>query len=114
MPTLSLKIVTAEQQVLSEDADMVIAPGGAGELGILPRHIPIITTLKPGELRVKRGGEEQIFAIAGGFMAVRPAENGSAVTVLADAAERAEEIDIARAEEARRRAEQLLQDRTSD
>jgi F-type H+-transporting ATPase subunit epsilon len=114
MPVLHLKIVTAEQQVLDEEADMVIAPGGAGELGILPRHIPIITTLKPGELRVRRTAGDQIFAIAGGFMEVRnEGERDSAVTILADAAERAEDIDLERAEKARQRAEQTLTESAS-
>jgi F-type H+-transporting ATPase subunit epsilon len=114
MPVLHLKIVTAEQQVLDEEADLVIAPGGAGELGILPRHIPIITTLKPGELRVRRTAGDQIFAIAGGFMEVRnEGERDSAVTILADAAERAEEIDLERAEKARQQAEQTLAESAS-
>ena len=97
MPVLHVKLVTAERKVVDEDADMVIAPGGAGELGILPRHIPLITTLKPGELRVRQGSEEHSFA----------------VIVLADAAERAEELDLECAREAMRRAEQLLSDRTA-
>jgi F-type H+-transporting ATPase subunit epsilon len=113
LATLHLKIVTAERQVLDEQADMVIAPGGAGELGILPRHIPLITTLKPGELRVKHGTAEEAFAVTGGFMEVRHEGDGSAVIVLADAAERAAEIDLARAEEAKRRAEQRLADATA-
>src|SRR5262249_24117965 len=92
---------------------MVIAPGGAGELGILPRHIPLITTLKPGELRVRQRPAEEPFAVTGGFMEVRNEGDGSAVIVLADAAERAEDIDLARAEEARRRAEQRLSDSTA-
>jgi F-type H+-transporting ATPase subunit epsilon len=114
MPVLHLKIVTAEREVLNEDADIVIAPGGAGELGILPRHIPIITTLKPGELRVRRAAGDQIFAITGGFMEVRnQGDRDSAVTILADAAERAEEIDLVRAEAARQRAQQILAENTS-
>ena len=118
MAKLRLQIVTAERKVLDEEADMVIAPGGAGELGILPRHIPLITTLKPGALRVLRSGEEQVLAVSGGFLEVRHAEfgseMGSSVIVLADAAERAEEIDIARAEEAKRRAEQSMADKATD
>jgi F-type H+-transporting ATPase subunit epsilon len=96
-----LTIVTADRTVLTEEADMVIAPGGAGELGILPRHIPLLTTLKPGVLRVLQNGEWHVLAVAGGFMQV----DQRGVTILADAAERAEEIDEARAQEARRRAE---------
>jgi F-type H+-transporting ATPase subunit epsilon len=100
-----LTIVTADRTVLTEEADMVIAPGGAGELGILPRHIPLLTTLKPGVLRVLQNGEWHILAVAGGFMQV----DQRGVTILADAAERAEEIDEARAQEARRRAEAELE-----
>lgn len=90
-----------------DDVSIVVAPGADGELGILPRHAPLITTLKPGELKVRHGGEETLIAVAGGFMEVSP----DSVLVLADAAEREEEIDLARAEEARRRAEEVLQTR---
>lgn len=118
MAKLQLRIVTAERELVQQIADMVIAPGGAGELGILPRHMPIITTLKPGELRVLDGGEQSNYVITGGFMEVRHAEveaaPGSQVIVLADAAERTEEIDIERAEAARRRAEERLNARTSN
>jgi F-type H+-transporting ATPase subunit epsilon len=101
---LRLEIVTVERLVFSEDVDMVIAPGIEGELGILPRHAPLLTALTYGELRVRRGDQEQSFAISGGFMEVQP----NHVTVLADTAERAEEIDLERAEAARRRAEERL------
>ncbi len=105
MPTLSFELVTADRIVLQEEGvDMVVAPGSDGELGILPRHVPLITTLKPGELRVKRGAEETSMVVTGGFMEVTPEK----VLVLADAAERSDEIDLARAEEARRRAEERL------
>ncbi len=100
-----LSIVTAARTVLNEEVDMVIAPGAAGDLGILARHEPLLTTLKPGELRVLQNGQWDYLAVAGGFMQVDP----RGVTVLADAAERVEEIDVARAEEARRRAETNLQ-----
>jgi len=102
---LKLDIVTVERLVYSEDVDMVIAPGIDGEMGILPRHAPLLTALTYGELRVKRGDDEDSFAISGGFMEVQP----DRVTVLADTAERAEEIDLERAEAARRRAEDRLQ-----
>lgn len=102
---LHLTVVTAERSLLDEEADMVIAPGAAGELGVLPRHEPLLTTLKPGELRVLQNGEWDELAVSGGFLQV----DSRGVTVLADAAERAEEIDQARAEEARRRAETELQ-----
>jgi F-type H+-transporting ATPase subunit epsilon len=109
-----LRIVTAEAQVLDEEADLIIASGGAGELGIQARHIPLVTTLKPGELRVLRGEEEQVLAVAGGFLEVRNEGEGSAVIVLANAAERVEELDISRAEAARQRAEQRLAESQGD
>ncbi len=104
MATIRLDVVTAERPVYSDDVDMVIAPGVQGQLGILPHHAPLMTMLQPGELRVKKGSEEISLAITGGFLEVRP----DRVVVLADAAERAEEIDVARAETARRRAEERL------
>jgi F-type H+-transporting ATPase subunit epsilon len=104
MATIRLELVTAERSVLSEDVDEVIAPGIDGQLGILPHHAPLMTILQPGELLVKKGGEEFSIAVAGGFLEVRP----DRVIVLADAAERDDEIDIARAEAARRRAEERL------
>ena len=104
MATIKLDIVTAERVVFSGDVDMIVAPGVEGQLGILPHHAPLMTMLSPGELRVRKSGEEFSLAISGGFLEVRP----DRIIVLADAAERAEEIDIARAEEAKRRAEELL------
>jgi F-type H+-transporting ATPase subunit epsilon len=104
MSTIKLDIVTAERSVFSEDVEMVIAPGVEGQLGILPYHAPLMTTLMPGELIVKKGGSEFCLAISGGFLEVRP----DRVIVLADSAERAEEIDVSRAQEARLRAEKLL------
>ncbi|OGO23137.1 MAG: F0F1 ATP synthase subunit epsilon [Chloroflexi bacterium RBG_16_50_9] len=107
MSSLKIDIVTAERVVYSGDVDVVIAPGVEGQLGILPHHAPLMTTLQAGELLVRRGGEEDSLAISGGFLEVRP----DRVIVLADAAERAEEIDITRAEAAKKRAEQRLHDR---
>ncbi len=108
MSKLHLTIVTAERTLVSEgEIDLVSAPGSKGRLGILPEHAPLLTTLEPGSLYYRRGGEEFFFACSGGFLEV--AENR--VIVLADTAERAEEIDEARAEEARRRAEALLQEK---
>ena len=112
MPNLHVKMVTAERQLIDEQAEMVIAPGGAGEIGILPRHIPLITTLKPGELRIRRADEEQLFSVGGGFLEVRTIEGGSEVIVLADTAERAEDLDLSRAEEAKRQADQHLADKS--
>jgi F-type H+-transporting ATPase subunit epsilon len=106
---IRLDIVTAEQMVFSEDVDIVVAPGIDGEMAILPHHAPLMTMLQPGELRVRKGGEETYMAITGGFLEVRP----DRVTVLADAAERAEDIDAARAEEAKRRAEERLSGKLS-
>ena len=104
MSGIKLDIVTAERSVFSDDVDAVIAPGAEGQLGILPHHAPLMTMLQPGELVVKRGGEEICLAITGGFLEVRP----DRVIILADAAERDEEIDVGRAEEAKRRAQELL------
>ena len=104
---IRLDIVTMERRVLSEDVDMVIAPGSEGELGILPHHAPLLTSLTEGVLRMRRGGEEELFAIGGGIMEVLPDK----VIVLADAAEQSDEIDVARAEQARQRAEALLKER---
>lgn len=86
------------------DADMVILPGSAGELGVLPHHAPVLTTLKLGVVRVRRAGTDQVFAVSGGVAEVQP----EVVTVLADAAENVEEIDVKRAEFARKRAEEAL------
>src|SRR5215472_4299375 len=98
--TLHVEIVTQERNVYSGEADMVVAPGSEGVMGILPRHASLLTTLQPGELRLKHeGAEEEAIFVAGGFLEV----HHQVVTVLADAAERAEDIDTARAEEARRR-----------
>ena len=102
---LSVEIVTGERVVFTEDdVDMVVAPGADGSLGILPHHAPLITLLASGELRIKKGGREEAIAVFGGFMEVTPEK----VIILADTAEQAEEIDLARAEEARRRAEAEL------
>ena len=110
MAKLHVEIVTGERVVYTEDdVDMVVAPGSDGVLGILPRHAPLITTLSAGELRVKKGGTEQALIVFGGFMEVTPDK----VIVLADSAERAEEIDVARAEAARRRAESSIANRQS-
>jgi F-type H+-transporting ATPase subunit epsilon len=107
---LSVHIVTAEREVYAEDGvDEIVAPGSEGEFTVLPQHAPLLTMIKPGLMRVVKGGEEIDLAITGGFLEVRD----DRVTILADAAERAEEIDEARAEEARRNAERAMQDQTS-
>jgi F-type H+-transporting ATPase subunit epsilon len=101
---LHLEIVTSERTVFSGDVDMVTIPGSEGVMGVLPHHAPVLSTLRPGELRVKIGGETHEFAIGGGFVDI----HDNRVIILADSAERAEEIDIARAEAARARAAELL------
>jgi F-type H+-transporting ATPase subunit epsilon len=107
--TIKVDIVTAERLVFSEDADIVMVPGVDGELGILPHHAPIMTMIKPGEVLVRKGTEEYSLAVSGGFLEVTPDH----ITILADAAERADEIDIARAEAAKKRAEESLIGRTA-
>jgi F-type H+-transporting ATPase subunit epsilon len=104
---LNLQIVTAERVVYNDDVDFVSAPGGGGSLGILPRHAPLISTLKAGELHYRKGGDETSLAIGGGFIEVI----NNRVIVLADSAERSEEIDVSRAEQSRQRAEQALANR---
>jgi len=105
MAKLQVEIVTGERTVYSEtDVDMVVVPGADGSLGILPKHAPLISTLATGELRVKKGNSEESIVIFGGFVEVTPTK----VVVLADTAERAGEIDLARAEIARRKAEEAL------
>ena len=107
MSGIRLDVVTAERAIFSEDVDAVIVPAIQGQLGILPHHAPLMTTLQSGELLVKKDGEEISLSVTGGFLEVRP----DRVVVLADVAERADEIDVARAEEAKRRAEKLLAER---
>jgi F-type H+-transporting ATPase subunit epsilon len=103
MPILC-EIVTQERLVFSGEVDAVNLPGAEGRLGILPNHTPLLTTLAYGEVIVRRSGEEQYFAVGGGFAEVQP----SKVIVLADSAERADEIDIRRALEARQQAEKMM------
>jgi F-type H+-transporting ATPase subunit epsilon len=98
------EIVSQDRVVYQGEVDMVILPGTGGEMGILPHHAPVLTTLKYGVVKVRRAGSEQIFAVAGGVAEVQP----DLITVLADAAENVEEIDVKRAEFARKRAEEAL------
>ena len=107
---MHLEIITAERQVYSDEVDMVIAPGFDGQLGILPMHAPLMTMLKPGELTVRKDGENMYVAVSGGFMEVL----GNKVSVLADACERSDEIDEQRAEQAVQRAQERLANRGSD
>ncbi len=101
---LHLEIVTSERTVFEGEVDMVTVPGGGGEMGILPHHAPVLSTLKAGELHVKTAGQTQEFAIGGGFIDI----HNNRVIILADSAERADEIDLARAEAARMRAQDML------
>jgi F-type H+-transporting ATPase subunit epsilon len=107
---MHLEIVTAERVVLSDEVDQVNAPTKDGRVGILPRHMPLLTILDVGELDIIKDGVSTPFAISGGFMEVL----SHRVTILADTAERADEIDEARAEEARRRAEERITQRRGD
>jgi F-type H+-transporting ATPase subunit epsilon len=102
---IQLEIVTPEKLAYSDSVDEVVVPGSEGELGILPHHTPLVTTLGVGELRIKKGGAEESFAIAGGFMQVRP----DRVVVMAEMADMASEIDLEKAQEARREAERALE-----
>src|SRR5712691_2992112 len=103
---LTVEIVTAERQVLADEADMVIAPATEGTVGILPRHAPLLVMLDPGLVVLKKGGEEETLAVSGGFLQV----SHNRVLILADTAERAEEVDEQRAEQARARAEAMLRE----
>jgi len=102
--TIRCEIVSQDRTVFTGDVDIVVLPGAAGEMGILPKHAPVLTTLKYGIIKVRMGGNEEVFTVAGGVAEVQP----DIVTVLADAAENVEEIDVARAETARKRAEETL------
>jgi len=106
MATFKLEIVTPEKMVFSGEVSAVLAWGVEGQLGILPHHAPLMTMLQPGDLVIKKGTEEDTLTISGGFLEVRPDK----VIVLADACERAEEIDETRAEEAKKRAQEALKE----
>jgi F-type H+-transporting ATPase subunit epsilon len=108
--TLHVEVVTAERELYNGEADLVSAPGSEGRLGILPRHAALLTTLAPGALNIKLGGAEEPIYVSGGFLEV----SNNSVIVLADTAELAEEIDEARAEEARRQAQERLAQAQSD
>jgi F-type H+-transporting ATPase subunit epsilon len=107
---LHLEIVTHERLAYEDDVDMVICPGIDGELGILPHHAPLISTLGYGELRIRKGGQEEYFAIAGGFLQVRPDK----VVVMAETADMASEINLEAAQQARREAEMALSESFSE
>lgn len=102
--TIRCEIVSQDRTVFEGDVDIVVIPGTDGEMGILPHHAPLLSTIRMGVIKVRRSDQEQLFIITGGLVEVQP----DIVTILADAAEDLAEIDIARAEEAKRRAEQRL------
>ena len=104
MPIL-LEIVTPERLAYSDEVDAVVLPGSEGEMGVLPHHAPLVSTLGVGELRIRKGGTEEAFAIVGGFVQVRP----DRVVVMAETADMASEIDLEKAQEARREAERALE-----
>ncbi len=109
--TIHVDVVSAEREIYSGKSEMVVAPAEMGEVGIMPGHSPLITRLLPGEVRIQHEGqEEEILFVSGGFLEVQP----SVVTILADTAERAPDIDAAEAEAAKRRAEKALEEQTSD
>jgi F-type H+-transporting ATPase subunit epsilon len=102
--TIRCEIVSQDRMVYEGDVDIVVLPGAAGEMGILPHHTPLLTTLKYGFIKVRKQGNEEVFTVAGGVAEIQP----DIVTVLADAAENIEEIDVTRAEQARQRAQEML------
>ena len=106
MATLKLEIVTPEEKIYSEDVDMVVLPGSEGELGVYPKHVPVLTTLKPGELRVLKDGRETSMAVGEGFVEIK----ADAVSVLTDMALEAEKIDVAAAEAAVERAQAAMKE----
>ena len=107
---MRLEIVTAEKIIYSDEVSSVLAPGTAGQLGILPNHAPLLTSLKPGELRILKEDKEVNIAVSGGFLEVLQ----NVVTVLADTAERAEDIDVERAQDALKRAQDKVNSSDSD
>ena len=109
MSKIKLDIVTPEEAIFSDEINMLVAPGIEGELGILPHHAPLMTVLGIGELIIRNGNDEQYLAIGGGYLEVQP----DRVIVLADAAERAEDIDIARAEAAKEAAQRTMAEKPS-
>ena len=102
--TIRCEIVSQDRTVFQGDVDIVVLPGAAGEMGILPHHAPVLAILKYGIIRIRREGKEELFTVAGGMAEVQP----DIVTILADAAENVEDIDITRAKAAKKRAEEAL------
>ena len=109
--TIHVDVVSADREIYSGTSEMVIAPAEMGEVGIMPGHSPMVTRLLPGEVRIQHEGrDEEVLFVSGGYLEVQP----SVVTILADTAERAPDIDAAEAEAAKRRAEKALEEQTSD
>jgi F-type H+-transporting ATPase subunit epsilon len=102
--TIRCEIVSQDRTVFQGDVDIVVLPGAAGEMGVLPHHAPVLAILKYGVIKIRQGGKEDLFAVAGGIAEVQP----DIVTILADAAENIEDIDITRAKAAKKRAEDAL------
>ena len=108
--TIHVDVVSAEESIFSGEAEFIVLPGEAGELGIYPRHTPLITRIKPGAVRIQKpGGEDEFVFIAGGILEVQP----NLVTVLADTAIRGKDLDEAKALEAKKMAEEAIQNKTS-
>lgn len=111
MNTIKVEVVSAENEIFSGEAAVLIASAAAGEVGIYPQHAPLLTTLKPGDIRIQGvDGEEQVIYVSGGILEVTPKK----VTVLSDTAIRADDIDEAAAQEAQRKAEQAMKDSADD
>ncbi len=108
--TLKLEIVTPEAKIYSEDVEMVTLPGTEGEMGIYPNHVPLMTQIKPGEITVLKGGQQYFLAVGEGFVEI----TGDRVAIMTDMAIKAENIDEAKAEEARKRAEARLTEKLDD
>ena len=110
--TMHVDVVSAEEEIFSGPATMLFAPGAMGDLGIYPRHAPLLTRIKPGEVRIvtEQGADEMVLYVSGGMLEIQP----EAVTILADTAQRASDIDEAAALEAKERAEKLLSDQKDD
>ena len=102
--TIRCEIVSQDRTVFQGDVDIVVLPGAAGEMGILPHHAPVLATLKYGVIKIRKDGREELFAVAGGMAEVQP----DVVTILADAAENVQDIDVTRAQAAKKRAEDAL------
>ncbi|MBI4219611.1 MAG: F0F1 ATP synthase subunit epsilon [Chloroflexi bacterium] len=104
MATFRLEIVSAERRVFADDVDALVAPGIEGQLTILPHHAPLLTQLQPGEIKIRKGGQDTMMAVSGGFLEVL----ANKAVILADTAERAEEIDLERAERSMRQAQEAI------